>query len=395
MILTKLSGGNTKMKFIIILISSFIFFKDAYAQNNFIINGIVNKEYEGASIQFHNNSYKTGANQFTEVKNGQFVIKGIIKNLYDYCSLSFNKEGKYYFTDFFICKGKFSLKVKKLSILNVNNNIEFINFPLMKENEEYQSLILPYAIKIDKASIHMDNSIKINSSTQVIDSLESVVKDCRKKSVMESIRYIKKYRDSYLAFYYFKEEVIPTTIYPDTLEKIFSLFKESFRDSEEGKIIKQIIKNKQSIVLGNILPDFRFITPDRISYKLSDFRDKKSVLVCFWASWCGPCIKGFPIFRSINDSFSNKGLQLISISFDDEIEHWHISRKKYDLPWLQTNYLKDFMPEGNIKELYDIRYIPQYFLIDKTGRIIYHSEQIDDDNSYTILKSLLSKVLND
>ncbi|MEP7238220.1 MAG: TlpA disulfide reductase family protein [Ferruginibacter sp.] len=383
------------MKKIIILIASFIFFKDVYAQNNFIISGIVNKEYEGASIQFHNYSYKTGAKQFTEVKNGQFVIKGLSKNIYDYCSLSFNKEGKYYFTDFFICKGKFLLKVKKLNINNINNSIEYINFPLMKENEKYKSLKLPYTIKIDKAFIEMEKSIKIKSGTEVIDSLESVVKNFRRQSVRETIRYIKKYRDSYLAFYYFKEDVIPRSIHPDTLKKIFSLFKKSFRNSEEGEIIKQIIKNKQSIVLGNILPDFRFITQDSMSYKLSNFRGKKFVLLCFWASWCGPCIKGFPIFRSINDSFSNKGLQLISISFDDEIEHWHISRKKYDLPWLQTNYLKDFMPDGNIKELYDIRYIPQYFLIDKAGRIIYHSEQIDDDGSYTKLKNLLSKVLNE
>ena len=109
------------MKKIISILIGFILFKNTYAQNNFIIKGIINKEYEGASIQFHNDSYETKANQFTEVKNGQFIIKGTSKNLYDYCSLSFSKDGKYYSTYFFICKGNFSIKVKKLNLNNKMN----------------------------------------------------------------------------------------------------------------------------------------------------------------------------------------------------------------------------------------------------------------------------------
>ncbi len=373
------------------VISSVIFFlilSNVFAQDDFIISGLVNKEYNGASINFNNDSYRPNGFQTTKVVNGQFVIRGTLKNINDKCSISITKNGKVNYLNFFVSKGKLILKIKKLHPNNINNNIEYINFPGIKENEEYSNLILPYKTKSRETFILLEERQKLKSDLKTIDSLERKVREWHLMSTMESIRFIKKYKNSYLAFYYFKEDVLPKSIHPDSLAHIFSLFEAPLRNSEEGKIISRIIERKQSIVLGNFLPDFQFLTDDSILYKLSDFRDKKMVLVCMWASWCGPCIQGFPIFKNINDSFSNN-LQLISISFDDEIEHWRMALKKYSLPWLQTNYLPQFIPTGNIRDLYDLRFIPQYFLLDKNGRIIYHSVQNKDDGSYSILTRIL------
>ena len=47
---------------------------------------------------------------------------------------------------------------------------------------------------------------------------------------------------------------------------------------------------------GDVAPDFTAQTLDGKTVSLSDFRGKPVVLN-FWASWCNPCRKEFPLFR--------------------------------------------------------------------------------------------------
>lgn len=43
----------------------------------------------------------------------------------------------------------------------------------------------------------------------------------------------------------------------------------------------------------------------------------KVVLVDYWATWCGPCVKGFPHTVELAEKLGPQGLAVVSVSFDD------------------------------------------------------------------------------
>ena len=53
---------------------------------------------------------------------------------------------------------------------------------------------------------------------------------------------------------------------------------------------------------GSLAPDFTVYDFDGIAHKLSDFRGK-SVILNFWASWCGPCVSEMPEFQSFYEEY--------------------------------------------------------------------------------------------
>ncbi|GAB4459189.1 MAG: hypothetical protein OHK0029_21400 [Armatimonadaceae bacterium] len=47
-------------------------------------------------------------------------------------------------------------------------------------------------------------------------------------------------------------------------------------------------------------------------------RKGKVVLVNFWATWCGPCVKEMPDLAKLQKQYKAKGVEVITISCDDK-----------------------------------------------------------------------------
>ncbi len=56
------------------------------------------------------------------------------------------------------------------------------------------------------------------------------------------------------------------------------------------------VAEANSAKVGQVAPDFALQTLDGGTVRLSEFRGRPVVLN-FWASWCTPCRKEFPMFR--------------------------------------------------------------------------------------------------
>ena len=55
--------------------------------------------------------------------------------------------------------------------------------------------------------------------------------------------------------------------------------------------------------------------------KILESKRGKFVLVDFWATWCAPCLKGFPHTVGLHQKYGQQGVEVISFSMDEEDAH--------------------------------------------------------------------------
>jgi len=101
--------------------------------------------------------------------------------------------------------------------------------------------------------------------------------------------------------------------------------------------------------------------------KLSDIKGK-TVLLEFWASWCGPCRRENPNLVKTYENFSSKGFEIFAVSLDVDKDSWQKAIAKDGLNWKHVNDLKGQSNEASL--IYGVSGIPDNFLISANGEII-------------------------
>jgi thiol-disulfide isomerase/thioredoxin len=130
----------------------------------------------------------------------------------------------------------------------------------------------------------------------------------------------------------------------------------------EARIIREA-----ALSIGATAPEFSQPDTTDIPVPVSAFRGKY-LLIDFWASWCGPCREGHPELVQIYQKYQPYGLEIMSISLDDDREKWLQAIKKDQLLWTQVSDLKGWKNHAAL--LYDINFVPYNYLIDPEGKII-------------------------
>ena len=123
-------------------------------------------------------------------------------------------------------------------------------------------------------------------------------------------------------------------------------------------------------MVGKPAPDFTVPDIEGNSFTLKDYHGKV-VLLDFWATTCGPCIREMSNVKRIYDSYKDRGFEVIGISLDGDESDMQNFLAKCQLPWRQIFNGED----GHLKKLFGIRGIPSLWLIDREGKVISYKSR--------------------
>ncbi len=119
---------------------------------------------------------------------------------------------------------------------------------------------------------------------------------------------------------------------------------------------------------GQPAPPFSIKTLDDKPLRLADHRGKY-VLLDFWATWCGPCVRQTPALKQIHERFGDDPrFVMIGLSLDKSTEDPRKYVEKNRLPWVQ-GFLGDWA-KTDIPARYGVIGIPALILIDPDGKVI-------------------------
>lgn len=385
------------MNRILFLLFLVFLFHTSVAQNRFNISGTLSKAFANAAITV--GSYDTAFSTIhTRADNGRYIIKGEISSGYHtaYMHLSQGEESKY-IEPFFIGTGNMEIDFTEI---DGKLEVRYTGVPFIKEQFTYDSLIKPLENSRVRLRSMMSAVREGHLSHLSEDSLSNAYTKLREEYKRRILGFINEHPDSFFSLYLFNKHLDGLDFKENDTNTLLSAFytlSDSLQNTETGKSIHLQLLKRKSLLIGNIMPDFHFTDLSSQSFALSSWRNKKYVLLCFWASWCGPCIRSIPLIRRIAERYHERDLQIIYISIDKEQDKWLQAVNQWNPPGLQVCDLSPYLSESQkLRDLYNIRYIPQYFLIDKEGKLIYHSGQMNDDKTeeYNVLQEVLSKTFN-
>jgi len=115
--------------------------------------------------------------------------------------------------------------------------------------------------------------------------------------------------------------------------------------------------------VGDLAPDFNLETLDGSTVRLSDFRGTPVVLN-FWASWCTPCRKEFPLLRASAKDAGGR-YAVVGVSTEDIRSDARAFAKDED-----ANWPNGFDVDKGVAKSYGVIGKPQTFFIDADGRIV-------------------------
>lgn len=142
----------------------------------------------------------------------------------------------------------------------------------------------------------------------------------------------------------------------------------SLRGSILISYIDKMHKNTTHFVEGNNIKNFSLPAINGELISLNQFKGKY-ILLDFWASWCGPCVKGVEILKPIYNDVNKEKIEFISVSLDDNKDKWKQAMEKLKIPWISLWDSSGFKKTA-FKEELGFDQIPFMLIISPDGKIV-------------------------
>ena len=152
--------------------------------------------------------------------------------------------------------------------------------------------------------------------------------------------------------------------YREAVLRLYDRLSDEQKTSRAGMETLNYLNPVKTVSSGSPVPSYEYFDKNGKSVRISDFAGKW-VLVDFWSSGCGPCIKSVPELGAVSNEFKEK-LAVVSISLDSG-NPWKEASREHGIFWNDWNDPKG--TSGSVRA-FGTNGIPTFVIVSPEGIIV-------------------------
>jgi thiol-disulfide isomerase/thioredoxin len=240
-------------------------------------------------------------------------------------------------------------------------------------NDEFSQLRKEYIQETSEAAkieLVLDTLISEKGDKEEINKLFRMRNEINGIERTKQFEYAKDNWDKDLSAYFLSQQSL------DTIAKYYENLDANVRNGNFKEVLDYKLLNhkkytkireaEQNIIVGKIAPDFSLMSISGKDLNLASINDK-IIILDFWGSWCGWCIKGFPKMKDYYSKYKSQ-IEIIGIACNDTEEKWKNSVKENNLDWLHV--INDSDIDKDVSLIFGIQSYPTKIILDKDKTII-------------------------
>ncbi|MDH5456006.1 MAG: TlpA family protein disulfide reductase, partial [Gammaproteobacteria bacterium] len=137
---------------------------------------------------------------------------------------------------------------------------------------------------------------------------------------------------------------------------------------------EDLLYNLNFLTVGNKIPNVEGVRLDGVAETISTY-EGQAVLLDFWATWCGPCIRAIPKMVALDEELPEDSFEILSISVDEKVETVTEFHETRPMPWTHWHV----GPRAELLQTWAVRGYPTYILVDHEGLIVARQHDLNND----------------